>query len=103
MRDLILISIILGSIPVALVKPYVGIYLWYWIGFTGHRFTWASCHVPRRDSQRRHDRGQLRATPRALLRSGIGLLLGLTFLFTVNPSSALPTAWERMRKAMKVS
>ncbi|MBK6597004.1 MAG: putative O-glycosylation ligase, exosortase A system-associated [Proteobacteria bacterium] len=41
MRDLILIMIVLGSLPVILMRPWVGIMMWNWLGFMNpHRFTW---------------------------------------------------------------
>ena len=42
MRDLIVMVIILGSIPICLVSPYIGILLWFWVTyFNPHRFTWS--------------------------------------------------------------
>jgi putative inorganic carbon (HCO3(-)) transporter len=108
MRDLILISIILGSIPVALVKPYVGIYLWYWIGFMNpHRFTWSFMYTfpVAMAVGAATIAGSLFVRRRApLLRSPeIVLLLALTLLFTVNTVFALfPTAWGEWERAMKV-
>lgn len=32
MRDLIVTAIIFGSLPWILARPYIGIYVWYWIG-----------------------------------------------------------------------
>lgn len=41
MRDFLVLSIILGSIPVCFVNPYFGVLMWYWITyFNPHRFTW---------------------------------------------------------------
>jgi putative inorganic carbon (hco3(-)) transporter len=41
MRDLVVMVIILGSIPICLVSPYIGILLWFWVTyFNPHRFTW---------------------------------------------------------------
>src|SRR5579884_8833 len=42
MRDIILVTIILGSAPVCFVSPYFGILMWYWVSyFNPHRFTWS--------------------------------------------------------------
>jgi putative inorganic carbon (HCO3(-)) transporter len=42
MRDLLVMAIILGSVPVCLVSPYFGVLMWYWVSyFNPHRFTWA--------------------------------------------------------------
>jgi len=32
MRDLIIVLIVFGMLPMVLMRPYIGIYLWYWIG-----------------------------------------------------------------------
>ena len=41
MRDVILLLIILGSVPISLVSPYYGVLMWYWVSyFNPHRFTW---------------------------------------------------------------
>ena len=45
MRDLIVMVIILGSIPICLVSPYFGILMWFWVTyFNPHRFTWTYAH-----------------------------------------------------------
>jgi putative inorganic carbon (hco3(-)) transporter len=42
MRDLILISIIIGSVPLCIVNPYIGVLFWYWISyFVPQHFTWS--------------------------------------------------------------
>jgi probable O-glycosylation ligase (exosortase A-associated) len=41
MRSIIFFLIILGSIPVCLVRPYFGVLMWYWVSyFNPHRFTY---------------------------------------------------------------
>jgi len=41
MRDLIVVVILLGSIPICLLRPHIGILLWFWVTyFNPHRFTW---------------------------------------------------------------
>jgi putative inorganic carbon (HCO3(-)) transporter len=41
MRDIILLLIILGSVPISLASPYYGVLMWYWVSyFNPHRFTW---------------------------------------------------------------
>jgi putative inorganic carbon (hco3(-)) transporter len=40
-RDVIVAAILFGAIPVALMRPYYGILLWYWIAiFTPHRWAY---------------------------------------------------------------
>src|SRR5438105_13486200 len=42
MRDFLLLTIVLGAIPVSLFNPYLGVLFWYWVTyFNPHRFTWA--------------------------------------------------------------
>lgn len=46
MRDAFVLAIILGSIPVCLVRPYIGILLWFWVTyFNPHRFTWGYAYT----------------------------------------------------------
>lgn len=110
MRDFVLFVVIVGSIPVAFLKPYVGIYLWYWIGLMNpHRLTWGFMHsfpvaqivgiatllgalfVPRRAPV-------LRA-PETIL------LFALAILFTINTVVALfpglaQVEWQRVMKVL---
>lgn len=42
MRDIIVLAIIFGSVPVCIVNPYFGVLMWYWVTyFNPHRFTWS--------------------------------------------------------------
>ena len=41
LRDLVLLMILVGSVPVILLRPWIGVLLWYWIGLMNpHRLTW---------------------------------------------------------------
>jgi len=41
MRDIVLTLVILGLVPVALMRPWIGILVWNWIGLMNpHRLTW---------------------------------------------------------------
>lgn len=41
MRDYIVLAIVLGSVPICLISPYIGVLMWYWVTyFNPHRFTW---------------------------------------------------------------
>ena len=41
MRDILLIAIVFGSLPYAVVRPHVGLLMWSWLGYMNpHRFTW---------------------------------------------------------------
>jgi len=40
-RDILVISVVLASLPVALMRPWVGILIWSWIGYMNpHKLTW---------------------------------------------------------------
>lgn len=42
MRDLIVLAVILGSVPICLFNPYFGVLMWSWISyFNPHRYTWS--------------------------------------------------------------
>lgn len=41
MRDIIVSLVVFGALPVIIMRPYVGIYLWSWIGYMApHRLGW---------------------------------------------------------------
>ncbi|HBC56627.1 MAG TPA: putative O-glycosylation ligase, exosortase A system-associated [Gammaproteobacteria bacterium] len=41
MRDLIILLFIIGSLPVILIRPWIGMLMWYWIGLMNpHRLAW---------------------------------------------------------------
>ena len=41
MRDVLVILIVLGALPVVLARPYVGVLVWSWLGYMNpHRLTW---------------------------------------------------------------
>lgn len=48
MRDLILFLIIFGSVPIILVRPWVGVIMWCWISYMNpHRMSWGMMyHMP---------------------------------------------------------
>lgn len=42
MRDLVLLMVIAAALPVAFLRPWIGVLLWSWIGYMNpHRFTWS--------------------------------------------------------------
>jgi len=47
-RDVIVLLIVLISVPFSFRKPYVGVYMWYWIAFMNpHRLAWGfMTHFP---------------------------------------------------------
>ena len=41
MRDLIITLIVFGAIPIILMRPYIGVYVWSWLSYMNpHRFSW---------------------------------------------------------------
>jgi probable O-glycosylation ligase (exosortase A-associated) len=108
MRDILLIVVILGAIPFALLKPYVGIYLWYWVGFMNpHRYTYSFMYTfPVAQAVGGATIvGSLFVKHRAPLFKSpeIVVLLMLTLLFTFNTFFALYSiAWLEWQKTMKV-
>lgn len=45
MRDIILLSIILGSLPIILARPYVGVLVWTWLSYMNpHRLAWGAAY-----------------------------------------------------------
>ncbi len=41
MRDFVIVAIVFGSIPLVLLRPQLGVLLWYWISLMNpHRLTW---------------------------------------------------------------
>ena len=41
MRDLLVFLLVFGSLPFILNRPYIGVLVWYWLGFMNpHRLTW---------------------------------------------------------------
>lgn len=42
MRDYLVLAIVVGSLPIILARPYVGILMWSWIGYMNpHRLSWS--------------------------------------------------------------
>src|SRR5712692_9690521 len=41
MRDVAILAIILGSVPLCFFNPYFGVLMWSWVAyFNPHRYTW---------------------------------------------------------------
>lgn len=48
MRDFLIVVIVLGSVPLTLVRPQVGILMWYWISLMNpHRLSWGYAYSMR--------------------------------------------------------
>jgi putative inorganic carbon (hco3(-)) transporter len=74
MRDIVLTIIVLGSLPLCFLRPWIGILMWSWLGFMNpHKLAWGFAHE----------------MPFALL-VAIALLAGLLF-----SKDRKPIPWER--------
>ncbi|HET9251422.1 MAG TPA: putative O-glycosylation ligase, exosortase A system-associated [Candidatus Eisenbacteria bacterium] len=108
MRDLILLAVLVACIPISFLKPYIGIYVWYWIGFMNpHRFTYGfmySFPVAMGVGAATIAGSFLVRRKAPLLRSPeMVILLILAALFTVNTLFALfPSAWKEWDTTIKV-
>ena len=41
MRDIVITLIVFGSVPMIVMRPYIGVYMWSWLGYMNpHRLTW---------------------------------------------------------------
>lgn len=113
MRDLLVATIVFGSIPIVLMRPWVGILVWAWIGYMNpHRFTF--------DFAYNYPFAQVIAIatfagllisrePKRFLWTGttaIWLLfivwMNLTTLVALNPDGAVPE-WERAMKIQLIA
>ena len=108
MRDLVLLAILTACIPISFLRPYIGIFVWYWIGFMNpHRFTYGfmySFPVAMGVGAATIAGSFLVRRKAPLLRSPeMVILVILAALFTINTLFALfPTAWKEWDKAIKV-
>jgi len=45
MRDILIVAIAFGSIPLILFRPWIGVLVWSWLGYMNpHRLTWGFAH-----------------------------------------------------------
>ncbi len=94
MRDIIVLAIILGAIPICFFSPYFGVLMWTWIAyFNPHRFTWDYAYhfpvawvvaIPTLAGMM-----LTRKTNRGLLTRETALLLGLWVWFTITWAYAM--------------
>ena len=108
MRDLLLFLIIAGLIPVTLLRPWIGILGWFWIGLMNpHRLTWGfmySAPVAMAIGAAvllglllTKDRRSLPVTREVVL------LIVFAFYITMTTYYAwVPTAWDQWDKVIKI-
>jgi putative inorganic carbon (hco3(-)) transporter len=108
MRDLIVALVILGSLPMILARPYIGILVWSWIGYMNpHRLAWGFMYdfpvamlvgvttivafLVSREPKR------LPWTPVTVLMLSFVVWMNFTTLFALNPAEAYPQ-WDKVMK-----
>lgn len=108
MRDLLILGIVFGSLPFILIRPWLGILMWYWIGLMNpHRLAWGvAVNFPVAQVVALAALGSLLLTkdrkPIPITRET--LLLGLfTIHITITTYFAwAPTAWNQWDTVMKI-
>jgi probable O-glycosylation ligase (exosortase A-associated) len=46
MRVIVLVVILIGSVPICIIRPYYGILMWFWVAyFNPHRYTWGDYYT----------------------------------------------------------
>ena len=108
MRDLVLATFLLGSLPFVLGRPVLGVFLWIWVSvMSPHRLTYGFAYdfgfaqliavatllglVLSRQPKR------LPVTPVTIVLFAMVLWMNLTTLFALDTAAALPM-WERVMK-----
>ena len=113
MRDLLITAIVFGSIPFTLIRPYIGILVWAWLGYMNpHRFTFdfaynypfaqtvaiatISGFILSRESKR------FPWTPVTVSWLLFIFWMNVSTFFALNPLNAIPE-WERAMKIQLIS
>lgn len=117
MRDLLVVMLVCGSIPFIIMRPWIGVIVWSWLGYMNpHRLAWgfaydypfaqvvaavtlASLLIAVLTSKEK-----LRVQPSLTLVLWIALVgwMNFTTLFALMPDDAV-VAWERMMKIQLIS
>jgi probable O-glycosylation ligase (exosortase A-associated) len=108
MRDIILVVIVGGMLPFALVRPYVGVLMWAWLGMMNpHRLTWGFAYdlpfaaivagVTLIGMLFSQDRKSVPLTGMTVVWFLFVLWLNVTTLFALDPEAAYPE-WSRAMK-----
>ena len=107
-RDILVLLIILGSVPVIIRRPYVGVLVWVWVGVMNpHRLTWGVAYdfpvalvvgvatlvalLVSRDEKK------FKSRPEVFALMLFVLWMCITTIFALNPESAWPM-WARVIK-----
>lgn len=109
LRDLLLFGIMVGLVPAILMRPWIGVLAWFWIGLMApHRLTWGFMY----DFQIAmvialttlialviaRDRRSLPVTREMAMMFVLVAYVTMTTYFAMNPGSA----WETWEKYMKI-
>jgi len=113
MRDLAIFLLLTGMLPVAMMRPFVGILLWSWISFMyPHKITWGfatdmpwgmmvalatmvGCVIAREPN--RFPRG---ATPKLIV--AFLIMTSITTLLAVDPTEGTYSRWQQVLKVFSM-
>jgi probable O-glycosylation ligase (exosortase A-associated) len=109
LRDIVVTLIVFASLPVCFARPWIGVVMWYWIGYMNpHRLAWGFAYdFPFAQLVAIATLAGLLVTrdrrPLPMVRE-TWLLLGLCSLFTLSTIFALypDQAWEMWEKVAKI-
>jgi probable O-glycosylation ligase (exosortase A-associated) len=117
MRDLLVVLIVCGSIPFILMRPWIGVIVWSWLGYMNpHRLAWGFAHdypfaqlvalvtlgsltVAVATSK---EKLRVQVTPTLVLWIALVAWMNVTTLFALVPDDAT-FAWSRMIKIQLIS
>ena len=110
MRDFLIVVIVLGSVPLALIRPQIGILVWFWLSLMNpHRWAWGYAQ----DFRVALVAGsatllgwivsrEAKAPPNAFIvyaLAALTLWVSLAALFAIHPEIAIPK-WEEIIKIL---
>ena len=109
MRDYVLLIALLALLPVSLLRPYFGIYAWYWVSVMNpHRLTWGIAYrFPIAMMVAGATLAGALMKPKSLSRLAhreVFMIVTLAVLFTVNSAVAMfpELVWSKWEQVMKV-
>jgi putative inorganic carbon (HCO3(-)) transporter len=109
MRDFVVVVIVFGSLPFILVRPQVGILMWYWISLMNpHRWTWGYAYSLRVALVvgvvtivawlASRERKIPPATATTYFLAALAIWITVSTIFSIAPDSA----WPRWQEAEKI-
>ncbi|MDH3637494.1 MAG: putative O-glycosylation ligase, exosortase A system-associated [Gammaproteobacteria bacterium] len=113
MRDLIVTLAVLGSLPFILLRPYVGVLVWSWLGYMNpHRFTWGFAYnfpFSQIVALTTIVAVVLSTDPKRIPWFGVTFIwllfvvwMNITTVFAIDPEVSVP-AWERAMKIQLIA